>query len=312
MCFVPRDLINELEKRKQTLGLVTTAKTEENIFDAINKMMEGLYSLRAQKIGQKSGQLSIEEIMRFINENKEMIEVSLTDPEMIKAYPEFDTKIHGMNHIEDVILFTNLIAPRVFKDPMMVRNAIEAAKYHDSGRVDDKKSDHALASAEKALEILEGKEDFTKRDLAIIYTAICAHDAHAGRELRRYVERVFLDISKRIGNNDVSKLDDVYKLVVTLRDADALDRTRFRQESKAFLDVRRLSPLGQEYVNFALRVSEVHAEEKIKEMIQNGIITLEYYHKMSKGKDLVQALSDIEHDLRHRNDKEKGTSHGKR
>ena len=321
--FAPEEILSKISKKKKNLQMnaaysmkdfitLLASDKEISLIDAIEMMDEGVFSLRSRKKDINSS-LDISQIVKDVLADKENIKIDLADKDMMGAYMDFNSRIHGMSHIEDVVLFTSLMVKKTFKDkPEIARLCIEAAKYHDSGRVDDGKSDHALASAEKYLRIKEKDTSLSLRDKAIIYTAICAHDAHMGDKLNEYIKEKFLQISRRIGNKDIDDIGTICIICRTLRDADALDRTRFRDESRSFVDVNRLSSLAKKYVDFALRVSEYQSLIKIRSMLKEGIITEDDIIKCkdaSTPKELQTRLNEIVY--QRQQEVEKGKNYGK-
>lgn len=144
----------------------------------------------------------------------------------------YQSHIHGINHIERVLLFGGLIAMRNDCNEEDARLLFTACSYHDIGRIDDSLDDeHGRRSSEKLPSVIS----LPAEDMAIVQAAIYAHSI------------------------DDSKMDDVISsFVITdkqralniarmLKDADALDRVRVYDLDPNYL---RFSCSCQ-YVDFA-------------------------------------------------------------
>jgi hypothetical protein len=77
------------------------------------------------------------------------------------------------------------------------------------------------------------------------------------------------------GLSEETILDDVSQIVTTVRDADALDRTRFISSSKSFLNPDYLSTEASRYVDFSLQLAELHSCMDLSQMVKDGSIDME-------------------------------------
>jgi hypothetical protein len=262
-----------------------------------------------------AGQKSLSEISEKVSLFTEVLDYSIKDEKRREAYQGFDSKIHSDRHIEDVILFTLLVGDDKFKGQNkseMLKLAVEASKYHDCGRSNDNNSEHALEGALKSYDILSKTTDYYPIELAIIYTSIYCHEFKGkdckdvnqfNEQLRRCSDEVFrralVNISNgNLPNSDVEYtmeeynaimksqcdssglseetiLDDVSQIVTTVRDADALDRTRFISSSKSFLNPEYLSAEASRYVDFSLQLAELHSCMDLSQMVKDGSIDME-------------------------------------
>jgi hypothetical protein len=262
-----------------------------------------------------AGQKSLSEISEKVSLFTEVLDYSIKDEKRREAYQGFDSKIHSDRHIEDVILFTLLVGDDKFKGQNkseMLKLAVEASKYHDCGRSNDNNSEHALDGALKSYDILSKTTDYSPLELAIIYTSIYCHEFKGkdckdvnqfNEQLRRCSDEVFRRALVNISNgnlpdsdveytmeeyNAIMKsqcdssglseetiLDDVSQIVTTVRDADALDRTRFISSSKSFLNPEYLSAEASRYVDFSLQLAELHSCMDLSQMVKDGSIDME-------------------------------------
>lgn len=129
----------------------------------------------------------------------------------------YHSQVHGVKHILNVTFFSYLIACNENMDANDMDILLEAALYHDIGRIDDREdSDHGHRGAKKILQQIP----VDKIDV-MIPAVIHAHsllDEEAYQVFRQY-------------NIEKSQYDRYSKLLSIIKDADALDRFRLRPNS---------------------------------------------------------------------------------
>ena len=82
--------------------------------------------------------------------------------------------------------------------------------------------------------------------------------------------------SNYIGRFNVKNVfNDLSQVVTCLRDADALDRTRFINKSSASLNQNYLSEEAKKYIDFSYRLAEVQAICNLNNIVKNKNITIE-------------------------------------
>jgi len=144
----------------------------------------------------------------------------------------YQSYIHGLGHIERVLLFGGLIAMKNQCDEADTRLLLTACSYHDIGRVDDSlDDDHGKRSAEKLPSVIS----LPAEDMAFVQAAIYAHsinDTHMQDVIRNY------------GIYDKQRALNIARM---LKDADALDRVRVCDLDPRFLRF----PSSCQYVDFA-------------------------------------------------------------
>lgn len=155
-----------------------------------------------------------------LNEVKEVL-----DDLISKNMYEFEGKNHNICHIEKVILFSQIIAKQelLLEDGTLDKHSydllIECAKFHDCGRQNDNVDKrHAIKSAEKMVMLL--KEKYDDIDLRIMAVAV---EYHEELDNDNKFERICSKYSLSGESKQIAK-----KIAVCLKDADALDRTRFK------------------------------------------------------------------------------------
>lgn len=179
-------------------------------------------------------------INKIINEISDIREYDIPDHE-----PDW----HGRKHINNVVLFSYLIAQNEHGlDDDKLDLLLQAAKYHDVGRDgiwngqgeglrhDKDEIPHAHPSADAAefyMKNIIGNNNsrkYSDSDIAIVKVAIEYHEV-IEKNKNQFDTAIFEDLCRREG---VKKEDyEQAKLIcIYLKDADAVDRTRFLYEEK--------------------------------------------------------------------------------
>lgn len=176
-----------------------------------------------------------------------------------------DKKAHSDRHIQNVMLFASMLGEATGLDEKEQKLLLEAAKFHDSGRRSDNDRNHAETGAKIAGEKLKSK--YNEQDLAIMQIAIEYHEM---------VENT----TGKLDENKLSTLFNKYKLnpeheesakkiSELLKDADALDRTRF--VGKAKLDSKFLhSSIAKDLIELATAVNEEYAKKDLGEICEEN------------------------------------------
>ena len=168
---------------------------------------------------------------------------------------------HDVSHIERTSVYASIIANSLGLPKDEVELAILAAIYHDSGRITEGEEKHGDYSAAIARPMLHGS--LSKEDVNIICAAIDLHDEKMEDEPT--ISKMM--IKYRIKNRD--KLTRIFKI---LKDADALDRTRFL--GKAALEIYFLRfEETKELIKFATQLNEIEALRKIEELVNKHIVS---------------------------------------
>lgn len=173
---------------------------------------------------------------------------------------EIEGKHHNLDHIERVTLFTHIMADEDNLNEYEKTILIEAAKYHDCGRENDRQDiDHGRRGAEKVLESDIEASEVSKR---IIASLIEYHEIPDSlSNLNKICQHYELDnIEKQI----------VSKLAPYLKDADALDRTRFKEHSLASLNENMLrTDISKKLVDLSKELQMYYQSDLEKQQI-NG------------------------------------------
>lgn len=144
----------------------------------------------------------------------------------------YQSHIHGVNHIERVLLFGGLIAMQNECCEEDTRLLLTACSYHDIGRIDDSlDDDHGRRSSEKLPSVVS----LPAEDMAIVQAAIYAHSIDDSK-----MENVMTSLS-------ITDRQRALNIAKMLKDADALDRVRVYDLDPNYLRF----PCSCQYVDFA-------------------------------------------------------------
>ncbi|MBE5885349.1 MAG: HD domain-containing protein [Lachnospiraceae bacterium] len=144
----------------------------------------------------------------------------------------YQSHIHGVAHIERVLLFGGLIAMQNHCNEEDTKLLLIACSYHDIGRIDDSlDDDHGRRSSEKLPSVIS----LSSEDMAIVQAAIYSHSIDDSRMENVIASFGILDKARAI------------KIAKILKDADALDRVRVYDLDPNYLRF----PCSCQYVNFA-------------------------------------------------------------
>ena len=130
----------------------------------------------------------------------------------------YESELHGLDHIERVILLGALIAWKVSLSDADMQLLMAACSYHDIGRIDDSVDhEHGRRSAEmlRDLRILPPAL-FTEEELQILYAIITVHSMS---------DTLKIDVAGRY-HIAPRQMDRYLELMACLKDADNLDRVR--------------------------------------------------------------------------------------
>lgn len=246
----------EEEQKYKCFGYNKKMKTERgyNYNEYINKWIEeynkpdDIVEFRKQCLGKNGRQ----QVTKSIREIEEM--------------PEYQEEgNHSKRHIQDVLLFSYMIANREKKlDNECISLLLEAAKYHDSGRNEefhggrraDGKDDHAMYSTIVAERYLR-KQGMEKSKIAMVNVVILYHE-HNEKSINEFDEKEFQKMCLRFGVRE-EDIENTRFMCKYLKDADALDRTRF--QGKASLNIRYLrTDTAKSLIGEARRINERYME----------------------------------------------------
>lgn len=203
-------------------------------------------------------QLSSSDVMSALTDSGLSISLVMYENEIKEENVNGRLKVHGQRHIKNVLLYSILIGQSVVQDKHDLDLIMLSAKYHDIGRKTDAYEEHAEASAKIAIEKL--KDKCSPEDLSIISTIIEFHETP--RNVAN-VDELFVSMAQKNGITD-DQIPRVRQMAEVLKDADALDRTRF-------INKARLNPeflqygVSKQLIKFASSLQETYAIYDLKE-----------------------------------------------
>ena len=176
-------------------------------------------------------------------------------------------KVHGQRHIKNVLLYSLLIGQFVVQDKHDLDLLTLSAKYHDIGRKTDAHEEHAGASANIAIDKL--KDKCSSEDLSIISTIIEFHEIPRNTF---NVDESFIAIAKKNGIPD-DQIPKIRQMAEVLKDADALDRTRFINKARLNPEFLQFD-ISKQLIKFASSLQETYAIFDLKEFQCNDAIDI--------------------------------------
>jgi|GEM_PF-1738367 len=248
-------VLKKVENIKTDLS--NSKKSTLEILEQLNTSDWQFKKMDVKKIGDKlaSEQLSSEELLQTILNNDNRSLILNAEKEIIANGINSDLKVHGSRHIKNVVLYSTIIGSNILPKKELLL-LIEAAKYHDVARISEGYERHAERSAELAAVLLKGK--YTSSDLSIILTAIEFHEVEMTNQ-----EEDFKKIADKYNllEHDLPIAKTICKI---LKDADALDRTRFINDARVdsqFLNYN----YSKKLIKFASEVQDTYALEDLKQ-----------------------------------------------
>jgi len=215
----------------------------------------------------KETQISAKEVVeKFSKEQFEYISEKIENLKKSSLYAR-KSEIHGKKHIENVMLFAMIISLYENLSANDRELLLEAAKYHDQGRVNDIDEQHGTESAYIAGNEL--KDKYSNDDLKIIQAAIIFHDDRTkGNSLQEIEDIGFKNIVEKL-NIKEENIARARKIGNILKDADALDRARFIEDTIP-IDERYLrTEISKKLIKVAMELHEAISLEKLKVVMDN-------------------------------------------
>ena len=239
-------------------------------------------------------QLTITDISDMLSESIiNQISITINDIDKEALYQERQNGPHSRKHIENVILFSALIAtdlnlPKEDLDLLLI-----AALYHDSGRTNDYHSSHGKEGSLVAQDHLE--EKIPPLELKIIAAAIEYHEVVERKNKDGSINYSALDkICANLGmdTKDESLMQRTRVIANCLKDADALDRTRFHPTGRSFVRSEFLHyPISKKLIKASMQINEYYFSKEVEKFYEEegnpAIFTTE------KNKEKVKEWSKI-------------------
>lgn len=167
-------------------------------------------------------------------------------------------KVYGQRHIKDVLLYTTIIGKSTLDNKHDLELSMLAAMYHKSGKKIDGYENYTSESCNVVSDKL--KDNYSELDLAIITTAIQFHIMP--RELSN-IDDVFVTLALKNGIPK-EEITRARKIAEVLKDADALDRTRFINSARLNPELLQFE-ISKKLVKFSASIQERYATEDLKQ-----------------------------------------------
>lgn len=198
-------------KIDKILNNLVNCKNTFNDMEKGNRLYE-FYGKAKKELGELNiNQLSISNINSVLRN-------SLLIVEYLKSMNDFDlnilyqSDIHGVYHNIRVSLYILIISTIEKLSTNDFRIVIDAAKYHDIGRINDLEDKEHGKNSSKKIQFL--KEKYSNEDYNILKTIIECHCLN---------DNMFVEIANK---NNVSDIERGKILLNVLKDSDGLDRVR--------------------------------------------------------------------------------------
>ena len=204
-------------------------------------------------------------------------------------------KQHSIEHIQKVILFSDILAKGENLPEEERKLLLTAAAFHDSGRKlcgSDGNKDHAEPSAKFAgKKLAETTEfgSFTNREISIIQTAIEYHEFNenpVGTIDKRAIEEIGSKYQLQLEDFEIAE-----KVSMLLKDADALDRFRFaRRGTLQEKYLHSYTAKRESTIGFAKEINNEVSEEILKDVY--GVDENEIQQRKQQGESTTLQLRD--------------------
>lgn len=167
---------------------------------------------------------------------------------------------HNIYHIQRVMFFSQIIAQNERISEKDLKLLLLAAALHDSGKIRDRRDfEHGKKSAKIAGKYLENNiNSISEEDIKIIQIAI---EYHAVKEKDKG-EINFIELERLCQKYNVSmtNFERIKLISLILKDADALDRTRFDKENSLNTESLRTNTAQNKFlIDFAKKVNQKFA-----------------------------------------------------
>lgn len=167
---------------------------------------------------------------------------------------------HNIYHIQRVMFFSQIIAQNEGISEKDLKLLLLAAALHDSGKTRDRRDgEHGKNSAEIAGEYLQNNiNSISKEDIKIIQIAIEYHTIREDEKGRINVTEL-KELCQKY-NVSMANLERIEIISSILKDADALDRTRFDTQNTLNIDSLRTNTARNNIlIDFAKKVNQEFA-----------------------------------------------------
>lgn len=214
-----------------------------------------------------------------------------------KDSPELSYQ-HKIGHVQKVMLFSQIIAQNEELNENQIKILLASAAFHDCGRTKGRDNgEHGESSAKIAKKYFEENITYnpynvTQDEIGIIQVAIEYHVAL--EDIPGQIDsKKIIELCNKYGVNK-ERIKDVEMISAILKDADALDRTRFilgSSMNSKFL--RTETAKKQSMIELAKKINQKYAREVLNENYSNA--------KANNEEDNIKALHEARHNYKEKN-----------
>ena len=192
---------------------------------------------------------------------------------------------HNIYHIQRVMLFSQIIAQNECISEKDLKLLLLAAALHDSGKIRDRKDfEHGKNSAKIAKRyLLNNISSISEEEIKIIQIAIEYHTVQEKEKGKLNI----VELEKLCKNYNISmkNLERIKIISSILKDADALDRTRFNKQNCLDVDTLRTNTAKNELlINFVKNLNQQFAI---------AILNSNYRYDYLTDNDAIKTLSVV-------------------
>lgn len=203
---------------------------------------------------------------------------------------------HKIGHIQKVMLFSQLIAQNEDLDDKKIKLLLAAAAFHDCGREKDRDNgEHGEFSAQIAGKYFNENQDnpygIMKDEIGAVQSAILYHVAE--ESIPGQIDDIKLaEICNKFHTN-LEDYEAIKQISTILKDADALDRTRFVSNSNLNPKFLRTKTAKQQQM--------IEISKKINQEYAKMVLKYNYNIKEEAEKDEIEILHIVRHNYKEKN-----------
>lgn len=222
-------------------------------------------------------------IVNFLESNEQFSKAfdAISESDFYKRLtPELGYQ-HKLGHIQKVMFFSKIIAQNENLDEQQTKILLASAAFHDFGRIKDRDNgEHGELSAEIAGKYLKGNPNnpygIMQNEIGIVQTAIAYHVIN--EDIVGQIDyKKLKDLCCKYGVYDLEHFEKIKQISAILKDADALDRSRFssRLSSRNSLNpnlLRTKTAKDQLIIEFARKINQAYAGYVLRENYPDELI----------------------------------------
>lgn len=217
-----------------------------------------------------------------------------------KVTPELGYQ-HKIGHIQKVMLFSQIIAIQENLNEVQTRILLAAAAFHDSGREKDRDNgEHGKLSAEIAGKYFRTNKinpfGIVSEDIGIVQTAIAYHVVDEVEQGKIDEEKLKV-LCYEYDIKNIKNIEKIKQICAILKDADALDRTRFSSELSA---KNSLNPQLLR-TNTAKKTTIIEFAKRINQAYAKYVLSENYPEAQIVQKDAAKTLQFMRYDYKVKN-----------